>query len=94
MDNVVEGGAVNLCRTCNEDFGSVSAFDRHRVGTHEYTYSEGAKMDPPKDDGRRCLSLSELEYGVDRHGSEVFVLLPKGSWSIAADVERVKRAFA
>jgi hypothetical protein len=51
---------MNLCRSCDQDFGSVRLFDRHRVGKHVYTYSEGAKMDPPRDDGRRCLSVQEM----------------------------------
>ena len=38
---------LNLCRSCGCDFARVSAFDRHRVGVHEYTYSEGLKLEPP-----------------------------------------------
>jgi hypothetical protein len=34
----------------------VSAFDNHRVGKHAYMHSEGLKLDPPVEDGRRCLS--------------------------------------
>ena len=30
---------VNLCRARGGDFGSVHAFDRHRIGKHEYTFS-------------------------------------------------------
>jgi hypothetical protein len=51
---------VNLCRGCGQDFSAVKFFDRHRVGVHEFTYSEGAVMDPPREDGRRCLSIFEL----------------------------------
>jgi hypothetical protein len=39
----------------------VKLFDWHRVGVHEYTYSEGLKMDPMREDGRRCLTVSEME---------------------------------
>jgi hypothetical protein len=42
---------MNLCRSCGEDFASVSAFDAHRVGKHTYTYR----------DGRRFLHADELE---------------------------------
>ena len=42
-------------------FSSVEGFDRHRVGKHEYTYSEGLKFDPPVEDGRRCLYVHEME---------------------------------
>jgi hypothetical protein len=72
---------VNLCRACGEDFGSVAAFDAHRVGRHAYTYSEGARMDPVREDGRRCLSVEELhERG--------FVRNARGRWSIASHAER------
>ena len=46
---------MNLCRACGEDFSSVEAFDRHRIGKHEYTWS------PEREDGRRCLAPDELE---------------------------------
>jgi hypothetical protein len=62
---------VNLCRACGLDFGSVSAFDAHRVGRHEYTFSEGLSLDAPREDGRRCLSVEELEaksWGQDSRG--------------------------
>jgi hypothetical protein len=46
---------LNLCRSCNQDFGSVGAFDAHRVGKHEYLWSLDAE------DGRRCLHYEEFE---------------------------------
>lgn len=52
---------MNLCRACRQDFGSTSAFDAHRVGKHSYTYSEGVRMEPLREDGRRCLTRAELE---------------------------------
>jgi hypothetical protein len=69
---------MNLCRSCGEDFGSAKAFDAHRVGVHVYTYSEGAAMDPVRDDGRRCLSAEEMEAG------DAFVRNALGRWSLAA----------
>ena len=48
------GRAMNLCRACGENFGSVAAFDAHRVGKHAYDYS------PQRPDGRRCLSVKEV----------------------------------
>jgi hypothetical protein len=78
---------LNLCRSCGCDFASVSAFDRHRVGVHEYTYSEGLKLEPPREDGRRCMDADELAgAGMERD--------PRGRWRIAADAERARRAFA
>jgi hypothetical protein len=50
----------NLCGACGEDFCSVRAFDDHRVGHHAYTYSEGVRMQPMREDGRRCLDADEL----------------------------------
>jgi hypothetical protein len=46
---------MNLCRGCGQDFSSVKTFDRHRVGGHEYLWS------PERPNGRRCLSVSEIQ---------------------------------
>ena len=51
---------MNFCSSCRQDFGSVSAFDAHRIGKHAYTYPEGVAMEPMREDGRRCLRSSEL----------------------------------
>ena len=62
---------MNLCRACGENFSSVRTFDRHRVGKHEYTFSEGLRFDPPVEDGRRCLHPEEmtgLGLSRDKHG--------------------------
>lgn len=62
---------MNGCRACGQDLGSLSAFDAHRRGTHDYTFVEGLRMDPPREDGRRCLDVDELEaagWRRDRHG--------------------------
>jgi hypothetical protein len=74
---------LNLCTTCKADFASVSAFDKHRVGKHAYTYLEGIKMDPPREDGRRCLDSDEmLERGME--------LDSRGRWAIVADGARLR----
>ena len=55
---------MNLCRACGEDFGSVGAFEAHRVGKHAYLWS------PEHEDGRRCLDkeeLTELGWHRDDH---------------------------
>lgn len=49
---------MNLCRSCGLDFGSVSAFDAHRVGKHAYTFEQG--LVSGRVDGRRCLTADEL----------------------------------
>ncbi len=64
---------MNLCRACGQDFSSVEAFDRHRVGAHTYTYDAGLLLDPPRHDGRRCLNLDEMA----RAG---WVLDARGRW--------------
>jgi hypothetical protein len=78
---------LNLCRSCGCDFASVSTFDRHRVGSFVYTFSEGLELVPPHEDGRRCLDADEMiEAGM---APDV-----RGRWTIAADVERARRGFA
>jgi hypothetical protein len=51
---------LSYCTSCGCDFTGDDLFERHRVGVHDYTYSEGAKMDPPREDGRRCLTRDEM----------------------------------
>lgn len=48
---------MNYCRACKRDFGSLGAFDAHRVGKHEYDWS----LDKP--DGRRCLDVDDQGAG-------------------------------
>ncbi len=62
---------MNLCRSCNQDFGSVSAFDAHRVGTHAYLWSRD------NEDGRRCLDPAEME-------ERGFVRNQAGRWSTSS----------
>lgn len=61
---------MNRCRGCEADFGSVGAFDRHRVGRHAYTFAEGLD-EFGRENGRRCLDSDELEakgWRQDSHG--------------------------
>lgn len=53
------------CPTCLEQFGSVQAFDRHRVGSF-------ASPDSPQH-SRRCLSVREMK-------SAGWTRNPKGQW--------------
>ena len=62
---------MNLCVSCGLDFSDVPDFDDHRVGKHEYTYSQGVAMEPMREDGRRCLTLDEMRrsgWTRDRYG--------------------------
>jgi hypothetical protein len=68
---------MNLCRSCGEDFGSVRAFDTHRLGRHEYLYSD----DQP--DGRRCLSIEELSV-------KGFVKNSADRWSLRDTLEAAR----
>jgi hypothetical protein len=63
---------MNICTICGEDFGSVGAFDRHRIGDFpqkgpaEYTGPVGVWTSKR---GRRCLTVAELvERGWTRDG--------------------------
>lgn len=77
---------MNECGACGEDFSSVAMFDRHRVGVHAYTYSEGIAMEPMREDGRRCLVLVEMTAKRWRKDA-------RGRWCDPASIEAVRRAF-
>jgi hypothetical protein len=69
---------LNYCCACKKDFSSLSAFDKHRAGVHEYTFLQGIHLDPPKENGRRCLDEDEF--------SKVGLFLnEKGRWSLPSD---------
>jgi hypothetical protein len=78
---------MNQCGACGLDFSSVSGFDKHRVGKHAYLYAEGLRMNPPREDGRRCLSVSELEAAGMAQDA-------RGRWGLVKDRERIRRAFS
>jgi hypothetical protein len=77
---------MNGCRACGLDFASVSAFDRHRTGTHEYTFPQGLERDAPVGDGRKCMDESELRVV----GMEVDA---RGRWCITHDAKRARVRF-
>jgi hypothetical protein len=78
---------LNQCSDCGEDFSSVKLFDRHRVGVHEYTYAEGFRMDPPREDGRRCLEADEMvSKGWKRN--------ERGRWVDPVEAKRTRAGFA
>jgi hypothetical protein len=63
---------VNYCPGCDKDFGSVGAFDAHRVGDFPQTgpaqYTGPINVWTPKS-GRRCLTDAELlQRGWTRDG--------------------------
>lgn len=81
---------MNLCGSCRLDFGSVAAFDAHRIGRHEYTFKEGLYLDPPREDGRRCLDEEEIAAAVDASGASLFVRNGHGKWSLARSVRAAR----
>jgi hypothetical protein len=74
----------SFCRTCGEDFSGDDIFARHRVGTHEYLYAEGLEMDPPREDGRRCLDVDEME-------AKGWRLNKRGRWADPVKAEQAAR---
>lgn len=85
---------MNLCTLCKLDFGSVKAFDLHKTGTHEYTFAEGLYMEPPREDGRRCLDEDEIAAAKDREGNFLFARNAAGNWSVARSLNSAREAFS
>ena len=75
------------CGACGEDFSGDGMFDRHRVGVHAYSYSEGARMEPPREDGRRCLGVEEMRARGWR-------LNERGQWLDPVEAARGRMALA
>ena len=78
---------MTLCRSCGADFSATWLFDKHRVGKHTYLFTEGLRMDPPREDGRRCLDAEEMRglgWEVDANGR----------WSEPARARATRDAFA
>jgi hypothetical protein len=79
-----------ICRSCGQEFGGTSAFDAHRIGRHEYTYSEGLKQDPPIEDGRRCRSAREMASLTCRDGTLMFSRNGE-AWSLTKQLESARK---
>jgi hypothetical protein len=86
---------VNLCVSCGLDFGSVEAFDAHRVGRFPSTgpseYVDRLRIGlVPYDDwqpefGRRCLEEMELR------ASRRFVCNDAGRWTLLQPLTRARK---
>ncbi len=71
------------CASCGLFFSGTSSFDAHRVGVHAYTVSEGLRMEPPRENGRRCLHVSEMvEASME--------LDDRGRWRIIASEKQLQ----
>jgi hypothetical protein len=75
---------MNLCRFCDQDFGSVSAFDAHRLGQYGPGDYKGELEDWSAELGRRCLTVDEIE------ADPRFVQNSLGRWSLADDLEAAR----
>jgi hypothetical protein len=81
-----KGRPANGCSGCGQGFTSTSLFDAHRVGRQEYTCEQGLELDPPREDGRRCLDSEEASGLLP--GSPGFVKRPpQGNYRLAETVE-------
>src|SRR6266487_2682627 len=67
--------------------GRELAFDAHRVGLFVYTYEQGLSLDPPREDGRRCLDSEEMQSkGWTQDG--------RGRWLDPVRVQAARESFA
>ena len=74
----------NECTACGEDFSSISLFDRHRVGKHEYTFDY---TDEATWDGRRCLGSEEMR-------EKGWTFDKRGRWTDPVAAMKVRETFA
>jgi hypothetical protein len=72
---------MNECTSCGQVFASISAFDKHRIGKHDYLYS------PERPDGRRCRAPAELGVlGMHKDSRQRWRLESRGAPSWQGDV--------
>jgi hypothetical protein len=84
---------LNLCRSCDTDFASAAAFDRHRTGVHEYTFLEGVEQG--REDGRRCLDPGEmLAAGMEVDSRGRWRIVPSESQEAFYAASRAVQAYA
>ena len=81
------GRPANGCTGCGQDFNSTSLFDAHRIGVYAYTYEQGLSLDPPREDGRRCLDADEME-------AKGWELNDRGRWIDPVRVQAARESFA
>jgi len=82
-----KGTPANGCSGCGQDFTSTSLFDRHRAGVYEYTLEQGLKLEPPLEDGRRCLDSDEMK-------AKGWELNDRGRWLDPVRLQASREAFA
>jgi hypothetical protein len=86
---------MNLCAACGEDFGSLEAFDAHRVGVFlqcgPSEYAGSIKNWTPSM-GRRCLTVEEMRSGSFQ--GRQFAHNIRGRWSLEKRLNRSRKSFA
>jgi hypothetical protein len=75
------------CSGCGQDFTSIYLLDAHRVGVYQYTHEQGLELDPPREDGRRCLGVEEME-------AKGWKLNERGRWIDPVRVQAARESFA
>jgi hypothetical protein len=81
------GTPANGCSECGQDFTSTQLFDAHRKGVYEYTLEQGLRLDPPREDGRRCLDIDEMK-------AKGWELNDRGRWLDPVRVQAARESFA
>jgi hypothetical protein len=81
------GTPLNGCSGCGQDFTSTVLFDAHRVGRYEYTYEQGLELDPPREDGRRCLDSGEMR-------GKGWAQDDRGRWIDPVRIQAARESFA
>jgi len=80
------GTPANGCSGCGQDFTSTLLFDTHRLGRYEYTLEQGLRLEPPREDGRRCLDADEMKA----KGCE---LNERGRWADPVRLQVIREGF-
>jgi hypothetical protein len=78
---------VNYCTSSDQDFSSVAALDRHRIGKHEYSHVEGLRSSLLARTPGACMSVDAMN--AVGHGAQ-----PRGRWYDVDAAERVCERFA
>ena len=87
MPRLWTGTPANGCSGCGQDFTSTLLFDAHRVGRYHYTLEQGLRLDPPREDGRRCLDVDEMT-------AKGWAQDDRGRWTDPVRVQASREAFA
>ena len=71
---------------CGET-SSTLLFDAHRTGVYVYSLEQGLRLDPPREDGRRCLDTDEMK-------AKGWELNDRGRWLDPVRVQASREGFA